>query len=82
MILLASITQFDASFRDWAASLGPLRENFLRLILACIAGGLVGIERKIRGSQAGFRTYLLVCVGSAVGDDRFDSNGADSLAAA
>ncbi|MBC7782213.1 MAG: MgtC/SapB family protein [Burkholderiales bacterium] len=38
----------------------------LRMLLATACGGLVGLEREIRGRQAGFRTNILVCLGSAV----------------
>jgi putative Mg2+ transporter-C (MgtC) family protein len=38
----------------------------LRLVLALIAGGLVGIDREVRGREAGFRTNMLVCFGSAL----------------
>lgn len=37
----------------------------LRLVLAMILGGLVGLERQTRGRQAGMRTNILVCLGSA-----------------
>lgn len=38
----------------------------IRLLLAMTFGGIVGIERGIRRRPAGFRTYMLVCVGSAL----------------
>ena len=38
----------------------------LRLILAIIAGGVIGNERGRHGSAAGLRTHILVCVGSAM----------------
>ena len=37
-----------------------------RLILAAILSGLVGFEREVHGRAAGFRTHILVCVGSAL----------------
>ena len=46
--------------------LGWPLEAFVDLIMAALAGGLVGLEREIRGRQAGFRTNLLVAVGSAL----------------
>lgn len=49
----------------WAQSLGWPVEGLVRLLVAAIAGGIVGLEREVRGRQAGFRTYLLVCMGSA-----------------
>lgn len=39
---------------------------FIRLILACILGGIIGYEREANNQPAGFRTYILVCVGSAL----------------
>jgi putative Mg2+ transporter-C (MgtC) family protein len=41
-------------------------EIILKLILACILGGLIGIERESLNRPAGFRTYTLVCVGSTL----------------
>ncbi|MFH0732728.1 MAG: MgtC/SapB family protein [Candidatus Omnitrophota bacterium] len=38
----------------------------VRLILATILGGAVGLEREIQGRVAGFRTHILVCVGSCL----------------
>jgi len=38
----------------------------LRLFLACILGGLIGYEREHTNRPAGFRTHILVCVGSAL----------------
>ncbi|MDO4539986.1 MAG: MgtC/SapB family protein [Syntrophomonadaceae bacterium] len=41
-------------------------EIVLRLILASILGGLIGLERESLNRPAGFRTYTLVCIGSAL----------------
>lgn len=41
-------------------------ETCIRLILACLLGGIVGYEREHRNRPAGFRTHILVCVGSAL----------------
>lgn len=38
----------------------------LRIAAALAAGGIIGIERTYRGRAAGFRTYALVCMGSAM----------------
>ena len=38
----------------------------IQLILACILGGLIGYERESTNQPAGFRTYILVCVASAL----------------
>ncbi len=37
-----------------------------RLLLAAIAGGLIGLERSHHGRPAGFRTHTLVCISSAL----------------
>ncbi len=41
-------------------------ESLLRLSLAALLGGLVGIERELREREAGLRTHLLVALGSAL----------------
>jgi len=41
-------------------------EIIFKLTLACILGGLIGLERESLSRPAGFRTYTLVCVGSAL----------------
>jgi len=38
----------------------------LRLLVAALLGGAVGMERELRERQAGLRTHLLVSVGSAL----------------
>lgn len=38
----------------------------LRLIVAMILGGIIGLERDYRAKDAGFRTHFLVAVGSAL----------------
>ena len=38
----------------------------IRLVLAIIAGGIIGNERGKHGSAAGLRTHILVCVGAAM----------------
>jgi len=40
-------------------------EDFLfKLLLVCIVGGAIGAEREYRSKSAGFRTMLLICLGS------------------
>jgi len=41
-------------------------ELLLRLALAAVLGGLIGIERELREREAGLRTHLLVALGSAL----------------
>jgi putative Mg2+ transporter-C (MgtC) family protein len=41
-------------------------EALLRLALAAVLGGLIGVERELRERGAGLRTHLLVALGSAL----------------
>ena len=50
---------------------GSLRElntasALLRLTLAMLLGGMIGLERGFKGRPAGFRTRLIVCLGAAL----------------
>lgn len=38
----------------------------IRLIMAVICGGIIGLERGRAGRPAGFRTHILVCLGSTL----------------
>ena len=38
----------------------------IRLSLALVLGGAIGIEREYRAKEAGFRTLFLVALGSAL----------------
>ncbi|MDR2296685.1 MAG: MgtC/SapB family protein [Clostridiales Family XIII bacterium] len=38
----------------------------IRLLLAVVIGGVIGMERGARSQPAGFRTHMLVCVGACL----------------
>jgi len=38
----------------------------IKMLLALLCGGILGIERERKKRPAGFRTYMLVCLGSAL----------------
>lgn len=38
----------------------------VRILIAIVAGGLLGLERGMKNRPAGMRTYMLVCVGSCL----------------
>ena len=38
----------------------------LRMLLAVICGGLIGIEREHKRRPAGFRTHILICLGASL----------------
>ena len=51
--------------------LNPLRElTFLsislRMLLAVVLGGLIGMEREFKRRPAGFRTHILICLGATI----------------
>ena len=41
-------------------------EDVLKIIVSLVIGGLVGFEREYRTKPAGFRTLILICVGSTL----------------
>ena len=59
MDLLADITKTWV-MGNWTA------EACLRLVLAAVLGGVIGIEREHHGRSAGFRTQILVALGAAL----------------
>lgn len=65
-MLAFSFHGLDVQFTAWANGLRWPLEPLLRLVLAAVLGGLVGLEREVRGRQAGFRTNLLVSLGCAL----------------
>ena len=61
--LALSLHDLDVHLKGWADGLQQPTESLIRLGLAAVLAGLVGLEREIRGRQAGFRTNILVGVG-------------------
>jgi putative Mg2+ transporter-C (MgtC) family protein len=41
-----------------------LTENIIKLVMAIIVGGVIGAEREFQDKAAGFRTIILITVGS------------------
>ena len=54
------------SIANWFVSLSGFWEDLLRLVLALIAGGVIGAERGKQGRAAGMRTHILVCLGATL----------------
>jgi len=44
----------------------PLGQMVLKLVIAALLGGLIGLERETHGRPAGLRTHILVCLGSTL----------------
>ena len=53
-----------AEFSD-LPSLQSATRLIVRLLLGAMLGGLIGLERERRGKDAGLRTHMLVCLGTA-----------------
>lgn len=43
-----------------------MTEDLIRLAVALLIGGLIGAEREYHSKAAGFRTMIMICVGSAL----------------
>lgn len=46
--------------------MNEILEFSLRLLVALLLGGIIGLEREYRSKDAGFRTHFLVSLGSAL----------------
>ena len=40
--------------------------DLIPLLMAAVLGGIVGLERELRGKPAGLRTNILICLGSCI----------------
>jgi putative Mg2+ transporter-C (MgtC) family protein len=63
--------EYVVSINSILETISYLREfniasTILRLILAVLLSGLIGIERSKSGRAAGLRTHILVCLGAAI----------------
>lgn len=54
-----------AEFSD-LGDVEQLTRLVLRLVLAAVLGGLLGLQRESQGKEAGIRTHMLVAAGSAL----------------
>src|SRR6266567_9529650 len=45
---------------------GAVGSSILRLLLAAILGGLIGLERELKHRAAGLRTNMFICFGAAL----------------
>lgn len=43
-----------------------MESTLLRMLLAVVCGGVIGMEREFKRRPAGFRTHILICVGAAM----------------
>ncbi len=53
-------------FEDWARLQLILPAFLVRCGVAVLCGGLIGLERQVKGKPAGFRTNILICLGASM----------------
>ena len=54
------------TFWEFVTSLSVLWESLLKIAIAMVVGGVLGMERGKQGRAAGMRTHILVCMGAAL----------------
>jgi len=55
---------FDLLHREMAS--GLVATSMVRLVLAAVLGGIIGLERELRHRPAGLRTNMFICFGAAM----------------
>jgi len=65
MFFISAVDPLVKLIGNWLSDIN-IGSIFVRLLLAVFCGGLIGVERATKKHAAGFRTYILVCVGSAI----------------
>ena len=54
----------DLLHREMAS--GIVTSSLVRLVLAAVLGGIIGLERELRHRPAGLRTNMFICFGAAL----------------
>lgn len=57
---------FFNSFIDMMTDMSSEWMYIIRILLSCVCGGAIGIERTLRQKDAGFRTHVIVALGAAL----------------
>ena len=55
---LLDVVRFVNGFNIWGV--------LVRMLLAVICGGIIGLEREHKRRPAGFRTHILICLGASM----------------
>jgi len=64
--MTAAVAQFAQPFSfSWLEQMVVANGAISRLLLACVLGGVIGLERELKRKSAGVRTNLLICMGSS-----------------
>lgn len=62
---MEAVLNFLQEARDYLGDLTTIT-MVIRVLLAALAGGIIGLEREFHGRAAGMRTHMLVCLGAAL----------------
>ena len=65
MLLSTIVDPISQLLGNWSFDIN-IWSILLRLVLAVLFGGAIGVERATKRHAAGFRTYILVCVGATL----------------
>lgn len=65
-MLLTDIIDPISKYLNWLDDVSNVWTICIRIFLAFVCGGIIGVEREKKRHAAGFRTYILVCLGAAV----------------
>src|ERR1700761_3465234 len=49
-----------------ALEFGISNNDLIKIALAVLCGGMLGLERQYKNKTAGFRTIILICLGSTI----------------
>lgn len=64
---MENLLQDAVAVARWIEGLDGLRLDLLvKMMLATVLGGIIGVERESRGKAAGFRTNVLIAVGATL----------------
>ena len=65
-MIFTSIDPIANLFGDWLSDVTNIWTILIRIFLAILCAGSLGIERTRKRHAAGLRTYILVCLGAAI----------------
>ena len=60
------IVGFFGDSLNWLSDITNIWTILIRILLAILCAGVIGVERSRKRQAAGLRTYILVCLGAAI----------------